>query len=84
MVSSLKKQTVVSMPPNHEYANEWSEHLDPPQGLFRQRDEFQNFSFYEKEQKLLSSQNFTKVLQQNLTVSNYIGHKIYHMLTVID
>ena len=74
MVSFLKKQTVVSMPPNHEYANEWSEHLDPPQGLFRQRDEFQNFSFYKKEQKLSSSQDFTKVLQQNLTVSNYMGH----------
>ena len=74
MVSFLKKQIVVSMPPNHEYANEWSEHLDPPQGLFRQRDEFLNFSFYKKEQKLSSSQDFTKMLQQNLTVSNNMGH----------
>jgi len=74
MVSSLKKQKMVSMPPKHEYDNEWLEHLDPPQGFFRQRDEFQNFSFYKKEQKLLSCLDQTKVLQQNLTVSNYKGH----------
>ena len=40
--------------------------------------------FIKKDQKLLSSQDYTKVLQQNLTVSNYMGHQIYHVLTVID
>ena len=42
--------------------------------FFRQRDEFQNFSFYKKEQKLWSIQDHAKVLQQNLTISNYMGH----------
>ena len=71
------------MPPKHEYANGWLERLDPPQGFLDNMVSSELLILY-KEQSFHLAKVIQKVLQENLTIPNYMGHQVYHVLTVID